>query len=335
MYFPGAKLLKNTDNPTRFITFAPSMKKILITEPVHAALPEGLAKLGFQVDWLPEITEAGVYEVIQEYTGLIINSKVYCGLPLMDKATQLKFIARCGSGLEVMDLEYAATKGITCLNSPEGNSNAVAEQALGMLLNIMNNISRADNQVRQGTWSREPNRGVELQGKTVGLIAYGHTAQAFAKLLSIFGCRVLAYDKYKSGFSDAYATEASMEQIAAEADILSLHLPLTKETKGMIGYAYLSSFAKPYYLLNTSRGICLNITDMLRCMAEGRIISTALDVLENEKLNTLTPPQQQWFNELIANRNILLTPHIAGWTVESKQKISEVLLQKITALTMI
>jgi D-3-phosphoglycerate dehydrogenase len=311
------------------------MKKILITEPVHALLPEGLTKAGFQVDWLPDITEAGVHEVVHLYTGLVINSKVYCGKELMDKGAQLKFIARCGSGLEVMDLDYATIKDITCLNSPEGNSNAVAEQALGMLLNIMNNMSRADNEVRQDIWSREPNRGVELQGKTVGLIAYGHTARAFAKLLSVFGCRVLAYDKYKKDFGDEYATAASMEQIAAAADILSIHLPLTKETKGMIGYNYLSSFARPYYLLNTSRGVCLDTNGMLRCMAEGRIKSAALDVLENEKITSLNETEKQWFNQLTANRNILLTPHIAGWTVESKQKIASVLLQKIAALQLI
>lgn len=304
-------------------------RKILITDDLHPLLQQGLEQDGFTVDYRPTITEKEVLDIISEYEGLVINSKVYAGKELLDKASQLKFVCRAGSGLEVIDLPYAKEKNIAAFNSPEGNRNSVAEQALGMLLNLMNNISKAHYEVRNRQWIREANRGHELAGKTIGLIAYGHTAQAFAKILRGFDVKVLAYDKYKTGFSDGFVTEATLEEIYAHAEVVSLHLPLTDETKYMIDYGFLSSFHRPFWLINTSRGKVLRTVDLIKTLEEGKVAAAALDVLENEKLETLSANEQEEFDQLIQHNRILLTPHIAGWTHESKRRIAEVLLEKI------
>ncbi len=307
-------------------------RKILITDDLHPLLKQGLEADGFEVHDCPDISPDEVLATIANYFGLVINSKVYVGKEMLDRALQLKFVCRAGSGLEVIDLQYAALKGIAAFNSPEGNRNAVAEHALGMLLNLLNHISVANKEVKNGKWNREANRGIELSGKTVGLIAYGNTAQAFAKVLSGFDVRILAYDKYRQGFGNEWVKESTMEEIAQQADVLSLHLPLTEETKYSINYAYLSSFSKPFWFINTSRGKVLNTEDLLRCVVEGKIEAAALDVLENEKLDTLNSQEKHIFEQLAKDKRILLTPHIAGWTHESKHKIAEVLLCKIREL---
>lgn len=309
-----------------------SERRILITDNVHPLLCEGLEDGGFTVDYQPNVTSEVVNDVIGDYEGLIINSNVYAGKQLLDKANKLKFVCRLGSGLEVIDVEYAKKKGVAAFNSPEGNRNAVAEHALGMLLNLFNHITKANNEVKSKLWKREENRGVELSGKAVGLIAYGNTAEALAKLLSSFGVKVLAYDKYKTGFSDSYVRESSLTAIFEEADVVSLHLPLTPETEYMIDNAFLSSFKKNYWLINTSRGRVLQTEALLQNLENGKIMGAALDVLENEKLETMSAEQKKIFEKLIQHPNILLTPHIAGWTYESKQKIAETLLQKIRKL---
>jgi D-3-phosphoglycerate dehydrogenase len=306
--------------------------KILITDDLHPLLQEGLIADGFVVDYLPDITEQEALEIIHDYEGLVINSKVRVGKDMLDRGTKLKFVCRAGSGLETIDLEYAKQKKVIAFNSPEGNRNAVAEHVLGMLLNLMNHISIADREVKNGEWNREKNRGHELSGKTIGLIAFGNTGQAFAKLLSGFDVKVLAYDKHKKGFSKDHVKESTLEAIFNEADVLSLHLPLTAETQYMVDYAFLSSFKKPIWLINTSRGKVLRIGDLLRALKESKVIAAALDVLENEKLSSLNTEEQNIFQQLITNKNVLLTPHIAGWTFESKRKIAEVLLEKIRKL---
>ena len=305
---------------------------ILITDEVHPILPEGLEQNGFKVNYQPKIVPEQVLAIIHDYEGLIVNSKVYVGKEILDKAVKLKFVCRAGSGLEVIDLEYAKLKNIKCFNAPEGNRVAVAEHALGMLLSQMNNITKADAEVRNYKWQREENRGHELTGKTVGLIAYGNNAQAFAKVLRGFDVKILAYDKYYHHFTDEHVTEASLEQIYEEADVLSLHLPLTPETTYMIDHKFLSSFKKSVWLINTSRGKVLNTGDLIRSMQEGKVIAAALDVLENEKLNNLNEHEKQFFDQLISSKNILLTPHIAGWTHESKRRIAQVLLHKIRSI---
>ncbi len=307
-------------------------RKILITDDVHPLLKQGLEHDGFTVDYRPDIKPEEVLQIIPAYEGLVVNSKVYAGKELIDAGAKLKFICRAGSGLEVIDTTYAAQKNIAAFNSPEGNRTAVAEHALGMLLAIMNNLPKADAEIRKYEWKREENRGHELTGKTVGIIAYGHNARAFAKVLQGFDVQVLAYDKYISGYSDGYVKQATLETIFEQADVLSLHLPLTTETKYMVDYSFLSRFKKPIWFINISRGKVLRTADLLRCLTEGRIMSAALDVFENEKLNTLSDEEKQVFDALLAEKRVLLTPHVAGWTHESKQKIAEVLLAKIRAV---
>lgn len=263
--------------------------RILITDDVHHLLKEALEQDGFVVNYRPDISAEEVLEIIHDYEGLVINSKVYAGEELLDRAVKLKFICRAGSGLEVIDLDYAKQKNVIAFNSPEGNRNAVAEHALGMLLNLLNNISKADRELRNKEWKREENRGNELSGKTIGLIAYGNTAQSFAKILKGFDVKILAYDKYLHGFEN----ESSLETIFEQADILSVHLPLTEKTKYMIDYAFLSSFKKPIWLINTSRGKVLRTTDLLHALNEGKIISAALDVFENEKLSSLNENEKK------------------------------------------
>ena len=303
-------------------------RKILITDELHPLLKEGLEQDGFVVDYCPAISSEEVLEIIHEYEGLIINSKVYAGKELLERATKLKFVCRAGSGLEVIDLDYAKKKNVIAFNSPEGNRNAVAEHALGMLLNLLNNISKADRELRNKEWKREENRGNELSGKTIGLIAFGNTAQAFAKILKGFDVKILAYDKYKTNLEN----ESSLHNIFEQADVLSLHLPLTEETKCMIDYAFFSSFKKPIWLINTSRGKVLRTNDLLQAVNEGKVIAAALDVFENERLSSLNETEKKDFEALISDNRILLTPHIAGWTYESKKKIAEVLLEKIRVI---
>ena len=305
------------------------MEKILITDDVHPLLCEGLQQAGFEVHYKPTITPAEVLASINEYEGLIVNSKVYVGKEMLDKGTQLKFICRAGSGLEVFDLDYAQQKNVIAFNSPEGNRLAVAEFCLGALLNLMRNISKADSEVKNREWKREENRGFDLTGKTIGMIAFGHTGQTFARLLRGFDVEILAYDKYYHNFTDKHVSQASLDEIFEKVDVLSLHLPLTAETNYMIDYKFLSSFKKPYWLINTSRGKVLRTEDLLKCIAEKKILGAALDVLENEKISQLTETEQATFDKLTTNRQIILSPHIAGWTHESKRKIAEVLLARI------
>ena len=303
--------------------------KIFITDGVHPLLQQGLEADGFEVDYRPGISADEVLSVIQNYEGLVLNSKVYAGKELIDRATNLKFICRIGSGLDVIDLDYSKQKNVIVFNSPEGNRGSVAEHALAMLLNLMNNISKADREIRNKIWKREENRGTELSGKTIGLIAFGNTAQAFTKLLSGFDVKILAYDKYYHGFTKEFVTEASLETIFEQADVVSLHLPLTAETKFMIDYRFLFSFKKPIWFINTSRGKVLRTEDLLRALNEGKIIGAGLDVFENEKINALNENESRDFEQLINDNRVLLTPHVAGWTHESKKRIAEVLLEKI------
>lgn len=307
------------------------MAKVLITDDVHPLLIKGLQERGYVVDFMPDITEEEALTLIENYTGLIINSKIYCGEELLAKATQLKWITRLGSGMEVIDTVMCQQHSIRYANTPEGNSNAVAEHALGMLLTLMRNIVKANNEVANAQWFREANRGEELSGKTVAILGYGHTGTAFAKLLAPFHVKVLAYDKYKKGFaaSNSYVVESALDSIFNEADILSLHLPLTSETNQWINEDFLNSFKKSIYLLNTSRGKVLNTSDALKMFASGKVKGMGLDVLENENLTTLNSSEQLILKRLTESNKIVLTPHIAGWTNESKEKIAVITLQKI------
>ncbi len=307
--------------------------KVLFIDSVHNILQNKLTNLGFICDYKPDIDSDNILEIIQKYDGLIIRSKITLDKKVLDKATNLKFIGRVGAGLENIDIEYAESLGITCFSAPEGNRDAVAEHALGMILSLFNNICRANSQVKRGEWKREFNRGIEIKGKTIGIIGYGNMGSAFAKRLKGFDCKTISYDKYKYNYSDEYTIESSLDSLFEQTDILSLHVPLTNETEFMINYEFLNKFRKPIYLINTSRGKVLKTDELVKAMKEKKVLGVALDVLEYEKKSfeklhdaNETPKSLEY---LIENDNVLLSPHIAGWTQESNVKLSETIADKI------
>jgi D-3-phosphoglycerate dehydrogenase len=304
---------------------------VLITDTVHPLLISGLTEQGFDCHYQPDIDFENVNNIIPNYVGLIINSKITVDKKFLDKAVNLKFIARLGSGLEIIDLDYAEKKGVKVHRSPEGNCDAVAEHAMGMLLTLANNICKSDRDLRQGIWNRELHRGWELKGKTIGIIGFGYTGSSFAKRLSGFDCRILVYDKYKKGFQKDYpcVEETEMNLIFKESDVLSLHLPLTNETRKLVVENFINKFKKDFFLINTSRGEVVDTKDLLTAMNKGKIKGACLDVFENEKPKTYSAEEQILFNELFTKENVVLTPHIAGWTKESKERLSKILLDKI------
>ncbi len=303
--------------------------KAIITGKAHSLLQEQLAADGYDVVYRPDISYSELLSIIGEATGLVITTRIRVDRPLLDAASSLKWIGRLGSGMELVDTPYAQSKGIRCLSSPEGNRNAVAEQALGMLLSLLNNLPAAQQEVRQGIWQREKNRGTELAGKTVGLIGYGNTGMAFARLLRPFGVTVLAYDKYKFGFAADHVKEASLEQLARYADVISFHVPLTEETRHMGNAAFFASLAQKPYIINTSRGKVIDTVALAAALKKGELQGSALDVLENEKPETWSPAEKELLGWLTAQPGVMITPHIAGYSREAFYKMSEVLLQKI------
>lgn len=303
--------------------------KILIADSMHPSLFNMLETQGWDYAYHPEYRREDIINALPEYEGLFIRSKTFVDKEVMQHAKKLRFIARAGAGLDLIDLDVAKELGIEVFHAGEGNRDAVAEHMLGMLLGLLANIVKADKEVRNGIWDREGNRGVELMTKTVGLIGYGNNGGATAKRLSGFGCKVLAYDKYRDNYGDQFAEEASLEDIMREADILSLHIPLTDETKYLIDEKFIEGFAKPFYLMNLSRGKVANLNAVVDGLKSGKVIGACLDVLENEKLKTLTEDQQAIFDYLISSNRVVLTPHIGGWTHESYVRINEVLLRQI------
>lgn len=303
--------------------------KILIADSMHPSLFTMFEEQGWAYSYHPEYKREDIINELPAYDGLIIRSKTTVNREVLNAATNLKFIGRAGAGLDLIDLEAAAEFNIEVFHAGEGNRDAVAEHALGMLLALFNNILRADRQVRTSVWDREGNRGVELMNKTVGLIGYGNNGGATARRLSGFGCKVLAYDKYRDNYGDQFAQESSVEQIMEEADILSLHIPLTDETKFLVDDAFVAGFKKPFYLMNLSRGETARLSSIASGLQSGKIKGACLDVLENEKLAKLSAEQQQAFDYISAQDNVVLTPHIGGWTHESYNRINEVLVRQI------
>lgn len=287
------------------------------------------------MDFFPQYTYTDVLDNISKYDCLVVRSKVKIDKAIIDKATNLKCIARSGAGMDAIDVEYAESKNIKCLNSPEGNRDAVGEHTLGLLLSLFNKINFADRDVRSGLWQREENRGLEIKGKVVGIIGYGNMGHAFAQRLLGFECEVIAYDKYKKGYSDLFAKEATLEELFERSDILSLHVPLTQETNKMVNKQFLDSFKKNIYLLNTSRGKVVSIHDLLLSMKEGKVKGCGLDVQEIENYNQqidLNEELRKDISELYQMRSTVFTPHVAGWTVESYYKLADYLADKIISV---
>jgi D-3-phosphoglycerate dehydrogenase len=306
--------------------------KILFIDSNHPALQEILEKAGHTCDLQYKWTREEITEQIHLYDGIVIRSRIKITKEMIDKAANLKFIARAGAGMENIDTLYAEKKGIHCLHAPEGNRDAVAEHALGMLLSLFNNLCRANKEVRTSKWIREGNRGVELMGKTVGIIGYGNMGSAFAQRLTGFGVNILAYDKYKKGFGNDSIKETSLDELFAEADVISLHTPLTDETHYLINDAFIHQFKKNIYIINTARGKSLHTADLVKNMQSGKVLGACLDVLEYEvtsfeNLNTATLPVA--FQYLIQSDKVMLSSHIAGWTQESNEKIARILAEKI------
>jgi len=302
---------------------------ILIVDDIHEIMLEKFEQAGIPYDYQPDIDRQETEKIIANYSGMVIRSKFQVDKPFFDLAPSLRFIARAGAGMDNIDDEIAAQRQITLIPANEGNRDAVGEHMIGMLLSLMNNLNRSDQQVRGGQWLREANRGYELKGRTVGLIGYGHNGMAMAKKLSGFEVKVLAYDKYRRDYTDQYAVEASMENIYEQADIISFHIPLTTETKGMIDDAYLSKFNKPIFFLLGARGGIVQVPAVLNSLNKGNILGAAFDVLPVEKFPKLA--EQTWYPDLISRDNVILSPHVAGWTFESYYKLSEVAADKIIA----
>jgi D-3-phosphoglycerate dehydrogenase len=305
---------------------------ILFIDSNHPALQEMLEKAGHTCDLQYKWNKGEILDHIHLYDGIVIRSRIKITKEIIDKAEKLKFIARAGAGMENIDTTYAEKKGIHCLHAPEGNRDAVAEHALGMLLSLFNNLCRANKEVRTSKWIREGNRGVELMGKTVGIIGYGNMGSAFAQRLTGFGVNILAYDKYKKGFGTDVIKEVPLAELFTQADVISLHTPLTDETHYLINDAFIQQFKKNIYIINTARGKSLNTEDLVQNIQSGKVLGACLDVLEYEvtsfeNLDTTTLPAA--FQYLIQSDKVMLSSHIAGWTYESNEKIAKILAEKI------
>jgi D-3-phosphoglycerate dehydrogenase len=307
-------------------------KKVIVTDFLHPYLADWLVDKGFQVDIQETITNDELFSIIENYEGLVLSTKINVTPTLIDKAKNLEFIARAGSGMENIDVAYAKSKGIHVVNSPEGNANAVAEHAVGMTLALLNNIVKSDAEIRNGVWQREPNRGEEIQGKTIGIIGYGHTGSRFAAKWGTFGVTILAHDKYKSGFGTTTVVEASVEDIWEKAEIISFHLPLNAETQFYCNAAFINKMKRPFWLINTSRGKIVNTANLIEGLDQGKILGAALDVFENEKFYQLEGTDLAQMQNLTKRHNIILTPHVAGWTHTSHLYLSKILAEKLDAL---
>lgn len=305
--------------------------RVLITDNTHPILKETLESAGHHVTVDSGVSYESLLRQIKEYDALVVRSKIIIDRNFLSHARHLRCIGRVGAGMETIDVEYAESLGIRCLNSPEGNRDAVGEHAVGLLLSLFNHLARADSQVRQGIWHREENRGLEIKGKTVGIIGFGNMGAAFAQRLQGFECNIIAYDKYKpQGYAPAYVKEVSLEELQARAEVVSLHVPLTEETHYMVRQDFIQQFRRDFFLINTSRGPVVKTEDLAQAVKEGRVKGAALDVLEYEDMSKdgldTSHPDLQY---LLTCPNVVFSPHVGGWTVESKYKLAKVLADKM------
>lgn len=308
------------------------MKKVIISGNAHSVLEENLTTAGYQVIYHPTITYNQLLLEITDTVGLITTTRIKVDSNLLQNANHLKFIGRLGSGMDLIDIDFANKKNIKCLNSPEGNRNAVAEHTLALLLNLMNKVNFSYHKLKQNIWAREESRGDELEGKTVGIIGFGNTGSRFAQLLQPFNVTVLAYDKYKQGFANSYINEATFEQICKLSDIISFHVPLTTETYHYANTSFFNKVEKKPYFLNTCRGKVVDTDALINALNTNKIKAAGLDVLANEKLETYTSKENEQLQTLLSFNNVIITPHTAGVTTQSLYKISKIMADKILAL---
>jgi D-3-phosphoglycerate dehydrogenase len=309
------------------------MSTCLVVDEMHPSLQPLLQSIGVEIDYQPNLTAAEVPAALaaQPYEGLVVRSKLRVTADLLAHGPQLRYVARAGAGTDNIDEAAMAVAGVTLLNAPEGNRDAVGEFAVGLLLGMLRNIARADHEVRNSQWRREASRGEEIGGKTIGLLGYGHMGRAFARRLGAFGCTVLAHDIDPAVTTDGHATLVPLAELQARADVLSLHIPYSAANHHFVNEAFLTGFVKPIWVMNTARGEVVDQAALVRALQAGTVRGAALDVLDNEKLQSLSPAQQDTFDFLRTASNVVLTPHVGGWTFESYTRINEVLVEKIRA----
>jgi D-3-phosphoglycerate dehydrogenase len=302
---------------------------ILITAPIHTHFLNVLDAHGLKYRYLPDIDFNTLQTDLSSVVGLVVSTHIPIDRKMLETASQLQWIARLGSGMEHIDVAFAESKGIRCISSPEGNRRAVAEHAMGLLLSVVRNINACQNELKQFQWLRDKNRGMELEGKTVGIIGFGNTGSTFGRLLAAFGMQVLAYDKYRQVQTEYNIKEATLSEIMEQADVISLHLPYTMETHYLAGADFFRMLKCKPIILNTSRGSVLDAQALCDALDEGLISGAGLDVLENEKPESFNSAERVLFERLIHDRRIVLTPHIAGYTRESPRKMAMVILEKL------
>ena len=307
------------------------MIKVLHLDENHEILENGLAKIGFKNFFDFKSNKKDITKKIEKFHGLVIRSRIPIDEDLIDHAKNLKFIARVGSGTENIDIEYAKKRGITILSAGEGNANAVGEHTLSLILSLFNNIVKANNEINNNVWQREGNRGIELENKTVGIIGYGKTGKNFAKKLAGFNVKVLCNDIIEN-IADDYAEQVSIDEIQSKCDIISLHTDLNKLSKHLVNKQFIDNCKKPFYLINTSRGLCVKASDLILGIKTGKILGACLDVIENESSSFENFKQDSYLDFLKKSEKVILTPHVAGWTFESKLKLSQIILKKIKDL---